>query len=340
MLASTLKHALMITSFVFIMMLVVEYVNVQSRGGWKRLFEGKRGRQYLLAAGLGALPGCLGAFTVVTLYSHGIVSFGALVATMVATSGDEAFVMLALIPRTAILITVILFVGALLLAYFVDSLTWKFDFQDKPVFHSLPMHEEEACRCFDRAQIMPQIKAISFHRFLLVITVLLFVFSLVTGLLGPVEWDWKRITFLAGALISLLIVSTVPEHFLQEHLWQHLIKKHLLRIFLWTFGTLLIVNYLDQWFTIEQFIAENYVIVLLIAVGVGLIPESGPHLVFLTLFVEGSLPLSILLANSASQDGHATLPLIAVSKKSFITLKLINLLFSLMLGLIGYGFGK
>jgi len=32
----------------------------------------------------------LGAFTVVTFYSHGIVSFGVLVATTVTTSGDEA----------------------------------------------------------------------------------------------------------------------------------------------------------------------------------------------------------------------------------------------------------
>jgi len=182
MLIATMKHALMITSFVFIMMLVVEYINVQSSGGWKRLFEGKRWRQYLLAAGLGALPGCLGAFTVVTLYSHGIVSFGALVATMVTTSGDEAFVMLALMPKTAILITSILFLGALLLAYFVDSLPWKLDFRKKLDFHALPMHEEESCLCFDRSQIIPQLKSISFHRFLLVVAVLLFGFSLVTGL--------------------------------------------------------------------------------------------------------------------------------------------------------------
>jgi len=330
----------MITSFVFIMMLVVEYINVQSSGGWKRLFGGKPWRQYLLAAGLGALPGCLGAFTVVTLYSHGIVSFGALVATMVATSGDEAFVMFALIPRTAILITAILFFGAILLAYFVDALPWKLDFRQKLDFHSLPTHAKETCLCFDRSQVIPQLKAISFHRFVLVAVVLLFGFSLVTGLIGPVDWNWKKITFFGGTLISLFIIATVPEHFLQEHLWEHLIKKHLLRIFLWTFGTLLVVNYLDQWFSIDQFINDNYFIVLLIAVSVGLIPESGPHLIFVTLFVEGTLPLSILLANSASQDGHGTLPLIAVSKKSFISLKIINLLFGLLLGLLWYGFGK
>jgi hypothetical protein len=45
--------------------------------------------QYLIAAALGAIPGCLGAYAVVALYAHRKVTLGALVATMIATSGDE-----------------------------------------------------------------------------------------------------------------------------------------------------------------------------------------------------------------------------------------------------------
>ena len=51
MLILSFKHAQMIASSVFIMMLVVAYINWQSSGGWKRLFESKRWRQYLLATG-------------------------------------------------------------------------------------------------------------------------------------------------------------------------------------------------------------------------------------------------------------------------------------------------
>ena len=94
-----LKHALMITSFVFAMMLVIEYVNVLSRGSWQQKLTRGRWAQYLLAAFLGATPGCLGAFAVVAMYSHRVLSLGAVVAAMIATSGDEAFVMLAMIPR-------------------------------------------------------------------------------------------------------------------------------------------------------------------------------------------------------------------------------------------------
>ena len=92
MIIAVLKHALMITSFVLIMMLLIEYINVQTRGTWQQLLRKSRAGQLVLGAALGATPGCLGAFTVVSLYSHRAVSFGALVAAMVATSGDEAFV--------------------------------------------------------------------------------------------------------------------------------------------------------------------------------------------------------------------------------------------------------
>jgi len=97
-------HALMITGFVFMMMLMIEYLNVLSRGFLHQELSSSRLKQYLLASFLGATPGCLGAFAAVTLYSHRVFSMGALVAAMIATSGDEAFIMLSMIPKKALLI--------------------------------------------------------------------------------------------------------------------------------------------------------------------------------------------------------------------------------------------
>ena len=109
LLQQTVTHALMITGFVFMMMVVIEYLNVMSRGVWQRGLRGSRWRQYLLASFLGATPGCLGAFVVVSLYLHREVSLGALVVAMVATSGDESFVMLSMIPDQAPLVFILLF---------------------------------------------------------------------------------------------------------------------------------------------------------------------------------------------------------------------------------------
>lgn len=118
----TATHAIMITGFVFMMMLVIEYLNVISRGVWQRGLRGGRWRQYLLASLLGATPGCLGAFTVVSLYTHREVTLGALVVAMIATSGDESFVMLSLIPKQAPLVFVTLFLIGLAAGYVTDLL--------------------------------------------------------------------------------------------------------------------------------------------------------------------------------------------------------------------------
>ena len=333
MILDSFKNALMISSFVFVMMLLVEYVNIQSRGGWSRVFQMSRWRQYIFAAFLGAIPGCLGAFAATTLYSHNIISFGALVATMVTTSGDEAFIMFALMPRTALLITLVLFGSSLLLAVLVDRFTRAGAFASKDHFHSLPIHDTSNCLCFDPGKIITQLHHLSFQRFLLISLILILLTLIGTGIIGPQTWDWMRITFTAGLSLTLFVALTVPEHFLKEHVWEHLLKAHLPRIFLWTFGTLLVLNIARDYLAVENLIEKNYLAVLLIAVIVGLIPQSGPHFAFIALFLEGSLPLSILLANSASQDGHGTLPLIAFSKRSFIVLKLINLVWGLILGL-------
>jgi len=86
---------------------------------------------------------------------------------------------------------------------------------------------------------------------------------------------------------------------------------------------------------LQEWVRDNAFWMLLLAVLVGLIPESGPHLVFVTLFLSGSIPFSILLANSITQDGHASLPLLAESKRGFLTVKLINALVGLFVGGIG-----
>lgn len=214
-------QSIMITGFVFIMMLVIEYINVQSKGVWQKHLTGNKWKQYLIAGFLGAIPGCLGAFTVVALFTHRLVSFGALVTTMIATSGDEAFVMFALFPEKAMLLTVIIFVVGVLAGY------------------------------------------------------------------------------------------------------------------LWVFGILLLMHFLMMYIDVESWISNNMFVVLLLAILIGIIPESGPHLIFVTLFASGTVPFSILLASSISQDGHGMLPMLAESKKGFVAVKVVNMIFAFIVGAIG-----
>ena len=160
-----------------------------------------------------------------------------------------------------------------------------------------------------------------------------------SGIFGPSNWNWIKITILLVSGAALFIVSTVPDHFLEEHLWKHVTIKHVPRIFLWTFGTLSVMYILTKQMNIENTIQGNVWIVLLIACLVGLIPESGPHLVFVTLYAQGTIPFSILLASSIVQDGHGMLPLLADSRKAFIGIKTINFLAGIVCGLCGIAMG-
>ncbi|MBQ2198317.1 MAG: hypothetical protein II406_06175, partial [Bacteroidales bacterium] len=104
-----LRSAILISGLVVIMMMLIEFFNVESHG---RIFKslGKSGfTQVLVSALLGSIPGCVGGFAVVSLYTHRLLGFGALLAMMIATAGDEAFMMLAMFPGKAALLFAILF---------------------------------------------------------------------------------------------------------------------------------------------------------------------------------------------------------------------------------------
>lgn len=331
----SLTRALMITGFVFVMMLVIEYLNVLTEGLWQQGLRGSRWKQYLFAVLLGATPGCMGAFAVVALYSHRMVTLGAVVAAMIATSGDESFVMIAMVPESAGAIFLALLLLGLTAGVLTDIL-----FNDKEAqwarnSHDLDLHEK-ACECFNRGQIAEQWRECTLARGVLTVTLALFIFGLLFGQLGPSTWNWIRITLILVSSVGIFIVSTVPNHFLETHLWEHIAKTHVPRIFLWSFGALLLMNILVDHLHLAEWMQQNHLFMLFVACLVGLVPESGPHLVFLTLYTQGTVPFSVLLASSVVQDGHGMLPLLADSRLDFLRVKGINFFVGLLIGLVGY----
>lgn len=330
----------MITGFVFVMMMVIEYINVQTQGLWTHRLLKNKWNQYIIAALLGGIPGCLGAFTVVAMFSHKLISFGAIVAAMIATSGDEAFVMFAMFPEKAALITIILIITGILAGYLTD----RFYKPQKAlkVFSNMdfPLHKQDTCKCFQKKILFDQlIRHPSVYRIGLFLIVLALVISIFSGWIAGNAKQWIKITLLLVTGFTMFIVLSVPEHFLKKHLWEHIVKKHILRIFLWTFGTLLVIGILMNYIDIETWISGNIFLVMLIAIMVGIIPESGPHLIFVTLFAQGSIPFSVLLAGSVVQDGHGMLPLLAESRRSFISVKIANIIYALIIGTAGYFLG-
>jgi hypothetical protein len=328
-----LRQTIQVTAFVAVMMIAVEYLNVLTRGAWPQTLVGSKLKQYLAAVALGAMPGCLGAFAVVALYTHRVVSFGALVACMIATVGDESFVMLSLFPGKALFLTLALALAGLLVGMATDLLVRRSS-ADAAASHDFALHEEDDCRCLPLGQVFHHLRHPSTARTVLGGGVGLFILALTVGMVGPDSWNWLRWTLMLVGGFALFIVLTVPDHFLEEHLWKHVALQHVPRIFPWTLGALVVVALISRFDPAGSFIGGNPWVVLGVASLLGLIPESGPHLLFVTLHAEGIVPLSILAASSIVQDGHGMLPLLAFSRRQFMEVKAINLAVGMLVGTI------
>ena len=60
------------------------------------------------------------------------------------------------------------------------------------------------------------------------------------------EWMYWLFAALSLAVLGMLLFA--GDHFVEEHLWEHIVCHHLPSIFLWTFGTILIIGILMSYF--------------------------------------------------------------------------------------------
>ena len=367
-----IRNSILITGLVVIMMMMIESLNIESKGLFFKGLRKTKVGQVVIASLLGSIPGCMGGFATVSLYTHRMFSFGALVAMMIASSGDEAFVMLAMIPEQALIIFAVLFVLAIAVGIITDKI------YDKIHAKKCGLHDHEECGVHtdcDGFEIHEHEKHEHEHakrhfgwkRISMLVGLALFIAALGTGMLGHdhsaheghdhsghvhteacehhahadhdhghtidlLSEDWMNVLFAGLSVIMLVVLIFAKDHFVEEHLWNHIIKKHLPTIFAWTFGVLLVLGVVMHYVDIDNWISDNTALMILLATLIGIIPESGPHMIFVTLFAAGVVPFPVLLASSISQDGHAGIPLLAESKKSFAQAKLINCFVALAAG--------
>lgn len=380
-----LRNSILITGLVIVMMMMIESLNIESKG---MLFKGLRKTrigQVIIGALLGSIPGCMGGFATVSLYTHRMFSFGALIAMMIASSGDEAFIMLAMIPDQALILFALLFIIAVITGTITDLVNDKIhsrrckahdhtdcgpetDCKEGYIIHDDSQHEHSECSHDSNANKRVK-RHFGWKRIVMFIGLAIFITALASGHLGHdhsahdphahdtachsechhehshhdhengafkinlLDEQWMNVLFAGLSVIILLVLIFASDHFVEEHLWDHVIKKHLPTIFAWTFGVLLILGIGLQYIEIDRWISDNTFLMILLATVIGIIPESGPHMIFVTLFAAGVVPFPVLLASSISQDGHSSIPLLAESKRSFLWAKLINCATALLAGL-------
>jgi prepilin-type processing-associated H-X9-DG protein len=356
-LAGVLSNAALITGLVMIMLLLIEYINERIAMRQTRTTTRTNNiKEILWATLLGAIPCCVGGFAAVSLFVHGNIGFGALLASLVASMGDEALVMFSLFPKQALILQVTLMVIGFAMGVAVQRwgkrLSPILARNVRHICDSAPEHSHSSTHCVD-GSMMQNLKHITLQRTVLIVGLVLFIVAVGCGTLGHshehnvtlshaaalqnliFDEQWLNALFMLLAVAVLAIVLRVDEHFLREHLLQHIVYQHFIRIFLWVVGALVLIAALEHFIEARMWISHNPLLMLLAALLVGFIPASGPHLIFVLLYANGDIPLGGLFANMLMQDGHAGLPLLAESKRSFIYAKLLKLLPAALVGIVG-----
>lgn len=108
-------------AFVGSVLIIFGYINYKMSGSFISTIEKSKRWQPIIGALLGLTPGCGGAIFVMPLFFKKMVTFGTVVATLVATMGDSAFVLLASNPIQYIMVSVLSLIAAIITGYVVDK---------------------------------------------------------------------------------------------------------------------------------------------------------------------------------------------------------------------------
>lgn len=109
-----------VTVFVGAVLLLFGYIDYLLSGRLVKAIGEAKKFQPIIGAILGLTPGCGGAIFVMPLFPRGVVSFGTVIATLLATMGDSAFVLISVMPKQWFFVSIISFVVAIAVGYIVD----------------------------------------------------------------------------------------------------------------------------------------------------------------------------------------------------------------------------
>ncbi len=283
--------------------------------------------QIPIAALMGMSPGCAGAIVVTAAYSAGNVSLGALVAALTGTMGDAAFLLIATRPEAAAVVLPVSLLAGIVTGYLVDRL------------HTthIPGRTNGACEIGHRiGRVRP--RDIAF--------LALAVPGLGLGLLDAFQVTLSGaaaqaaqglaltgigVTFWVWALSPVQAISNPKDSPLTRA------TEETAFITIWVLGAYLAYGYLEAFSGLDLKALFSTVAVALPLIGVliGFIPGCGPQVLVATLFVNGLIPFSALIANAISNDGDALFPAIALNPRAALIATIYTSFPALV---VGYGF--
>ena len=261
--------------------------------------------QVPMASLLGALPGCGGAVVVITAFARGNIRLGAMVAALIATMGDAAFLLLAKEPTTYLRLMSISIFAAVISGWTVDR------FHRGELYSSEIKHFEKIgigrLRTRDKlfmAFAAPglflgilQLAQVDVNNFGILVTIL--------GLLGAF------LTISVWVLSPINAVSSSDDHPFTRS------SEETSFVTVWVIAGFLTYEYAYAFFGLDlEVLAEAaWIFLPILAVLVGFIPGCGPQVLVTTLYLNGIIPFAALIGNAISNDGDALFPAIALTPR-------------------------
>lgn len=264
--------------------------------------------QVPMASVLGALPGCGGAVVVITAFARGNIRLGAMVAALIATMGDAAFLLLAKEPITYLKLVSISIFAAVISGWTVDR------------FHRGGLYSSEI-KNLDTVSIGKLRDRDKFF-------VALAAPGLVLGTLQLAQFDISSFGIVIfslgflGALLSVSVWAISPINAVSSHNDHPFTRstEETSFVTVWVIAGFLAYEYAYTFFGLDlEVLAEAaWIFLPILAILVGFIPGCGPQVLVTTLYLNGVIPFAALIGNSISNDGDALFPAIALTPRMAI----------------------
>lgn len=264
--------------------------------------------QVPLAALLGATPGCGGAVVVVAAYASGHVSFGAIVATLTATMGDAAFLLIATRPDVAIVVLPLSFAVGILSGWLVD------------VVAKGRMQADTSAHC-ELAPLIGRTRAKDLAFLALAAPGLMIGITQLTGAdVYAIYGNFATVVGLIGTGVGLFVWSTSKLRAMTNAADSPVTRmaEETAFISVWVIGAYLAYDYIVAFagLDLETMFAAVAPLLPLIGILIGLIPGCGPQVLVTTLYINGLVPFAALMGNAISNDGDALFPAIALEPRA------------------------
>jgi hypothetical protein len=310
-----------VTSFVAGTLLIFFFLEKFFNIDLNKLLHNRPKLEVFVSSALGSLPGCGGAIIVLTQYSRGKISFGSVVATLTATMGDAAFLLLAKDPKIGFLIMIIGFLVGFVSGILVNKI------------HGKSFMKINGCDII-RLNCKPSNYKAS--KTLDIFWVILLIPGIILGVLSAFQINLEEyfvndiienpITFFgffAGSLCLIMWIIPVISglKYSPSKSDENVIRRTVADSNFIT--TWVILAFLAYELTVhlgninlEAIFQSYFILIPLIGILIGFLPGCGPQILVTTLYLNGIIPLSAQIGNAISNDGDALFPAIALHPKA------------------------